>query len=182
MYMPPFSLCLSPLWLLYILLATTKILVVGVTYWVFESIAMHSVLQDKKRRDVHCRRKEKVRHWHVCLEITALGAATLRILASKHSRYNMGLGHSYRREVGPRPKSRRRSFSSNSKINMNCPKHNRLEEEIKTLGVFYKRQRCKKTTSNGHCNFHSFLGKWWAMFHPSFVRHVYKIDPTKHTS
>ena len=30
--------------------------------------------------------------------------------------------------------------------------------------------------------FHLFWGKQYAIFHPSLVRHVYKIDLTKHTS
>ena len=64
-------------------------------------------------------------------------------------------------EAGPHPKSTRRNFSSNSKINMSCPKHGGLEEEIKPHVFFYK-QQCGKTTNSGHCNFHLF----WANDEP----------------
>ena len=48
------------------------------------------------------------------------------------------------------------------------PKILRTQGRNKTLGVSYKRQ-CRKTTNNVCCNFHSFLGKWWAIFiHPSW--------------
>ena len=128
-----------PLWLLRILFVATKILVVSVTYRVHESIDMHSAPRDKKRRDVHRRCKEKVRSWHMCLEITTLG--TMAHGLPGYWCPSIG-GTAWAMaavaiKAGPCMNYTKRSFSSNSNIYTSCPKHNRLEEETKLWGFFF---------------------------------------------